>query len=100
MKTGKERQKKYRLKKISEGKKPVTVFLSEKAYSFLKNGPSQNYSEAIDKALIFYQTSTVTKTKKNGLVMLDKQTSQIESETPETNKKRRLWFGKKRKDKK
>ena len=97
MMTGKERQEKYRRKKVSEGKKPVTVFLSEKAHSFLKEGASKNYSETIDKAVLFYQSSIVTKPR-NGLVLLDDE--QEPSKKPKSKpKKRRFWFGKNRKEK-
>jgi len=92
MKTGKERQKKYRLKKASEGKQSVTVFLSTKAYNFLeekKDDISTNYSDVIDKALIFYKDSII-ETKRNGLVILDKQDTQ-------PKKKRLAWFGRKEK---
>ena len=93
MMTGKERQEKYRRKKISEGKKTVTVFLSEKAYSFLREGASKNYSETIDKAVLFYQSSTKPR---NGLVLLDDQKPSSKKSEP---KKRRFWFGKNRKEK-
>jgi len=98
MMTGKERQEKYRRKKVSEGRKPVTVFLSEKAHSFLKEGASSNYSEIIDKAVLFYQSSIVVKPR-NGLVLLDDE-QKPSSKNPEAKpKKRRFWFGKKQKEK-
>ncbi|ETR66256.1 MAG: hypothetical protein OMM_13040 [Candidatus Magnetoglobus multicellularis str. Araruama] len=97
--TGKERQEKYRLKKISEGKKPVTVFLSEKAHSFLREGASSNYSETIDKAVLFYQSSIVIKPR-NGIVLLDdrKSPKQDQPKTPKPTKKRRWPFGRNRKE--